>query len=81
MDPSYRSLHVISAAMDHDMTEMMRNNPADVVYSAFAQDFFKGMVRMFQQDNEMKSIVMTDPEALEQATRHFFKRARRHAHG
>jgi type I restriction enzyme R subunit len=65
--------------MDEDMTEMMRNNPADVVYNAFSQEFFKGMVRMFQQDNEMKSIVMTDPEAREQATRHFFKRAQRQA--
>jgi type I restriction enzyme R subunit len=30
--------------MDEDMTEMMRNNPADVVYNAFSQEFFKGMV-------------------------------------
>lgn len=37
------------------------------------------MVKMFQNDNEMRNIVMTDKNAREQATRHFFKRARRHA--
>lgn len=65
--------------MDENMTEMVRNNPADVVYNAFSQAFFQGMVKMFQQDNEMRNIVMTDKDAREQATRHFFKRAQRHA--
>ncbi|WP_458792301.1 type I restriction endonuclease subunit R [Yoonia sp. MH D7] len=65
--------------MDDDMTEMVRNNPADVVYNAFSQAFFQSMVKMFQQDNEMRNIVMTDKEAREQATRHFFKRAQRQA--
>jgi type I restriction enzyme, R subunit len=65
--------------MDEDMTEMVRNNPADVVYNAFSQAFFQGMVKMFQQDNEMRNIVMTDKEAREQATRHFFQRAQRQA--
>jgi type I restriction enzyme R subunit len=65
--------------MDEDMTEMVRNNPADVVYNAFSQAFFQGMVKMFQQDNEMRNIVMTDKDAREQATRHFFKRAQRQA--
>ncbi|MDW4496360.1 DEAD/DEAH box helicase family protein [Sulfitobacter sp. D35] len=65
--------------MDEDMTEMVKNNPADVVYNAFSQAFFQGMVKMFQQDNEMRNIVMTDKEAREQATRHFFKRAQRQA--
>jgi type I restriction enzyme R subunit len=65
--------------MDDEMTEMMRNNPADVVYGTFAQEFFKSMVKMFQQDNEMRNIVMTDKEAREQATRHYFKRAQRQA--
>lgn len=63
--------------MDEEMTEMVRNNPADVVYTAFSQAFFQGMVKMFQQDNEMRNIVMTDKDAREQATRHFFKRAQR----
>ena len=65
--------------LDDDMIDMMRNNPADVVYNAFSQAFFQGMVRMFQQDNEMRSVVMTDKDAREQATRHFFKRAQRQA--
>lgn len=65
--------------MDEEMTEMVRNNPADVVYNAFSQAFFQGMVRMFQNDREMQSIVMRDPAAREQATRHFFKRAQRQA--
>ncbi|WP_173485503.1 MULTISPECIES: type I restriction endonuclease subunit R [unclassified Aliiroseovarius] len=65
--------------MDEEMTEMVRNNPADVVYNAFSQAFFQGMVRMFQNDREMQSIVMKDPAAREQATQHFFKRAQRQA--
>jgi len=67
--------------IDEDMTEMVKNNPADVVYNAFSQAFFQGMVQMFKQDNEMRNIVMTDKEAREQATRHFFKRAQRKAQG
>jgi type I restriction enzyme R subunit len=67
--------------MDEEMTEMVRNNPADVVYTAFSQAFFQGMVQMFQQDNEMRNIVMTDKDAREQATRHFFMRALRQARG
>ncbi|MFZ1725542.1 MAG: DEAD/DEAH box helicase family protein [Albidovulum sp.] len=65
--------------MDEEMTEMIRNNPADVVYNAFSQAFFQGMVRMFRNDNEMRNVVMTDKDAREQATRHFFKRAQRQA--
>lgn len=65
--------------MDEDMTDMVRNNPADVVYNAFSEAFFQGMVRLFQSDNEMRNIVMTDRDAREQATRHFFKRAQRQA--
>ena len=65
--------------MNEDMTEMVRNNPADVVYNAFSQAFFQGMVKMFQNDNEMRNIVMTDKDARDQATKHFFKRAQRQA--
>ena len=65
--------------MDDDMKEMMRNNPADVVYTAFSQAFFQGMVRMFQNDREIQSIVLKDPAAREMATKHFFKRAQREA--
>lgn len=65
--------------LDEEMMEMIRNNPADVVYNAFSQAFFQGMVKMFQSNNEMRNVVMTDQDAREQATRHFFKRAQRQA--
>ena len=58
---------------------MIRNGSGEMTYSAFSQAFFQGMVQMFQQDNEMRNIVMTDKDAREQATRHFFKRAQRQA--
>ena len=63
--------------LDGDMTEMLRNNPPDVVYSAFHEAFFQGAIRMFQRDNEMRNIVLTDAEARDKATRHFFNRALR----
>ena len=63
--------------MDDDLTEMLRNNPPDVVFSAFSEAFFKGAIKMFQRDNEMRSIVLSDTEARDQATRHFFNRALR----
>ena len=63
--------------LDADMTEMLRNNPPDVVYAAFSQAFFQGAIRLFQRDSDMKSIVLSDAEAREQATRHFFNRALR----
>ncbi|MDZ7909065.1 MAG: DEAD/DEAH box helicase family protein [Gemmobacter sp.] len=78
-DDFLRFERVTRDIMDDDMTEMIRNNPADVVYNVFSRAFFQGMIKMFQQDNEMRNIVMTDKEAREQATRHFFKRAQRQA--
>lgn len=60
-----------------DLAEMLRNNPPDVVYTAFAQAFFQGAIRMFQRDNEMRNIVLTDGDARDKATRHFFNRALR----
>lgn len=78
-DDFLRFERVTRDIMDDEMTEMVRNNPADVVYNAFSQAFFQGMVKMFQNDNEMRNIVMTDKDARELATRHFFKRAQRQA--
>ena len=63
--------------MDPDMVEMLRNNPPDVVFSAFSQAFFKGAIRLFQRDTEMKNIVLSDPQSRDQAIRHFFSRALR----
>ena len=65
--------------LNEDMMEMIRNNPADVVYNTFLQGFFRGMVRIFQGDDEMRNVVMTDQAARDQATLHFFKRAQRQA--
>ena len=67
--------------LNDGMVEMLRNNPPDVVYSAFSQAFFQGAIRMFQRDNEMRNIVMTDAEAREQATRFFFNLALREVMG
>jgi type I restriction enzyme R subunit len=63
--------------LDEDMTEMLRNNPPDVVFSAFSQAFFQGAIRMFQRDGEMRNIVLSDAQARDQAIRHFFNRALR----
>lgn len=65
--------------LNEDLVEMLRNNPEDVVYKAFSEMFFKGSVRSFKRDNEMKSAMLTDPEVRERITRHFFRRARRFA--
>ncbi len=65
--------------LNDDMVEMLRNNPPDVVYSAFREAFFKGAINLFQRDAEMKSIVLTDAQAREHATQHFFNRALRAA--
>ncbi len=67
--------------MDEDMIEMLRNNPPDVVFSAFSQAFFKGAIRMFQRDADMKNIVLADATARDQAIRHFFARALREVRG
>lgn len=63
--------------LDENLSEMLRNNAPDVVYNAFAQAFFQGAIRMFQRDSEMRNIVLTDAEARDKATRHFFNRALR----
>jgi type I restriction enzyme R subunit len=60
---------------DEDLTDMLRNNPPDVVYSAFSQVFFEGAIKLFQKDNQLQNIVMTDSQARDQAIRHFFNRA------
>ena len=70
-EPSYQ------ATMDEEMTEMLKNNSADVVYTAFSQAFFQSVVRGYQRDSEMRDIVLTDPEARDQLIRFFFNRAMR----
>ncbi len=65
--------------LDEELSEMLRNNPPDVVYAAYSERFFQGAIRMFQRENEMRNIVLTDKEARDKATRHFFGRALREA--
>lgn len=60
-----------------DMAEMLRNNPPDVVFTAFSQAFFQGAIRQFKKDNDMKNIILSDPEVRNRAIRHFFNRALR----
>ena len=64
-----------------DMAEMLRNNPPDVVFTAFSQAFFQGAIRQFKKDNDMKNIILSDPEVRNRAIRHFFNRALREARG
>lgn len=63
--------------VDEDMREMLRNNPPDVVRSAYDQAVFQGMIRMFQDDAEMRDIILTDPEIRTKVTSYLFGRALR----
>lgn len=62
---------------DENLKDMLKNNPPDVVYGAFSQAFFEGAIKLFQRDNQLQNIVMTDALAREQAIKHFFSRALR----
>jgi len=62
---------------NNDLREMLKNNPPDVVFGAFSQAFFEGAIKLFQKDKQLQNIVMSDAQAREQATRHFFSRALR----
>lgn len=61
--------------LDDEMTEMLRNNPPDVVFNAFAEAFLRATIRAFQRDNEMRSIILSDSQSRTLAIRHFFNRA------
>lgn len=65
--------------LNPNLIEMLRNNPQDVVYKAYSEEFLKGAINLFQRDADMKSIVLTDAQSREHATRHFFHRALRAA--
>ena len=62
---------------DDHLKDMMRNNPPDVVFNAFSHAFFVGAIKLFQRDNQLQNIVMTDVEARDHAIKHFFSRALR----
>jgi type I restriction enzyme R subunit len=78
-EDSLRFEQVNREILDDNMIDMLRNNPPDVVYSAFHEAFFRGAIGLFQRDAEMKSIVLSDPHARNQAIQHFFNRALREA--
>ena len=54
---------VTAQVMGDEMIEMVPNDPDDVVYRMFSERWFQEIVRMFQRDNEMRNIVITDREA------------------
>ncbi len=64
---------------NEDLKDMLRNNPPDVVYSAFTQAFFEGIIKSFARDDQMQNIVMTDATAREQVFKLMFTRALREA--
>ncbi|RYB02142.1 type I restriction endonuclease subunit R [Lichenibacterium ramalinae] len=64
-----------TVADDEDMTEMLRNNPRDVVFPFFNQKMFNALVRRMQRENKLGNIIMTDPVVRERLTRHLFDRA------
>ncbi len=69
--------YVNKRVMSDEMKDMMRNNPADVVYGAYNESFFEHVVQSFQSDHEMQNIVMNDRDAREKVIRHFFTYAQR----
>lgn len=62
---------------DENLFDMLKNNPPDVVYGAFSQAFFEGLVKRFQKDSDLQNIFMSDVEARDKAIKHFFNRALR----
>ena len=72
-EPGYRE------TVDEEMTAKLLNNPADVVYDSFAEAFFRSTIRMFQRENEMRDIILSDAELRDMVTRFFFNRALREA--
>ncbi|RLJ77386.1 type I restriction endonuclease subunit R [Pedobacter alluvionis] len=60
---------------DGDFKDMLKNNPHDVVFSAFSYAFFDGVIKLFQRENQFQNIVMTDADARNQAISHFFNKA------
>ena len=63
--------------MSDKMTQMLRNNPVDVVYPEFKEEFFNGASRMFEREDNMRHIFLEDELTRDEAIMHFFKRALR----
>jgi type I restriction enzyme R subunit len=65
-EEQFRRLEAVNAELDDDMNHMLRNNPRDVVASAYSQTAFQSMIRLFQDDKEMRDIILTDNEVRQQ---------------
>lgn len=62
---------------NEDMIEMLHNNLPDVAYAASRDASFQDAVHRFQQEYEMRKIVLTDAATRDKATRNFFNRTLR----
>ena len=62
---------------DEEMRARIRNNPPDVVMNAFSTAFMKEMIALFQRDQNLKTVLMTEKDAREQMISFFFSRALR----
>ena len=65
--------------LDENMIATLINNPPDMSRGAFDQAFFRGAVSSFQRDQEMQSIILSDPDARERVFAFMFARALREA--
>lgn len=70
-EPTYRE------TVDEEMITMLVNNAPDVVRDTFSKVFFQNAIQMFQRENEMNNIVLTDADSRERLIRFFFDRALR----
>lgn len=59
--------------MNEDLTDMLRNDPLDVVCNAFSQAFLQGAIFMFQRDNEVRSLILTNADAHDKAMQHYLR--------
>lgn len=57
--------------------EQLRNNDPDVAFSAYSKLFIQELVKVFQRDQKLKSALLQDKNAREDATKFFFSRALR----
>ena len=64
-----------AVADDDDMSEMLRNNPRDVVFPVFNTKVFNQLVRRLHRENKLSNIILTDPEVRERLTKYLFDRA------
>ena len=63
--------------IDDNMREMLRNNPPDVVQPVYKDAVFRGMVRMFKDDAEMRNIILADSGIRDKVINYLFSRALR----